>query len=357
MSWLQINSQLHVTCIWDWIRMGIYRDKIEPLFRQPRVGISYLMKRGFFNKMNDEQYLKMIWLVRMGYPLDLDNPKTFNEKLQWLKLHDHNPLYTLMADKYEAKKIVEERAGKEFVVPNYGVWEHFDDIDFDVLPEKFILKTTHDNAGNFIVDDRDTFDRSAAKKFLEKHLQNYHFTRWREWVYKDIKPRIIAEKFLENSDHSDLKDYKFFCFNGEPQFSYVCTHVKKNEMPIMIQHDGAPAFSTDSLRPLYKFRHLMGHLETYTFYDNEYNVIPCSKADWPALAEPTEKPVNFEQMKAIARKMSAGIPHVRVDFYEVDGHLYVGEMTFYTSAGYEDFCPAEYNTKFGDMLQLPEPNA
>ncbi len=304
--------------------------------------------------MSDEQYLKLIWLIRMGYPLDLENPRTFNEKIQWLKLHDHNPIYNIMADKYEAKQFVADRIGEEYVVPCYGVWDHFDDIDFDKLPEEFVLKTTHDNDSVVIVRDRDLFDRKAAKKLLEKHLKTNHFWWWREWVYKDIKPRIIAEKVLENKDKSDLRDYKLFCFDGEPQYSYVCTHVKHGEDPVMTQHNGKPEFMLSGhVRPLYRLKNAIGKLETYTFYDNDFHMIPCSKADWPAMTEPIQPPATFEKMKEIARVLSKDIPHVRVDMYDVDGKLYVGELTFYTSAGYEDFAPDEYNYKFGEMLKLP----
>ncbi len=337
---------------------SFYRSQIEPFFRHPRILLCHALKRGLFNWMNDEQYLKFIWLIRMGYPLDLNNPRTFNEKLQWLKLHDHNPQYTIMADKYEAKKFIAERVGEEYVVPNYGVWDSFDEIDFDALPEQFVLKTTHDNDSVFIVKDRDIFDKASAKRLLEKHLKINHFWWWREWAYKNIKPRIIAEKLLIDNNNTSINDYKFFCFNGIPKFNYVCHHVSHGQNPVMTQNDGSPEFTlSHNLRPLYRLKNLMGHLETYTFYDSNYNKIMCSKADWPATVESEQPPLNFDKMKEIAAILSQGIPHVRVDFYEINGQLYVGELTFYTSAGYEDFAPDEYNYKFGDMITLPEPNA
>lgn len=337
---------------------SIYRSKVEPFFRHSRILLCHALKRGLFNWMPDEQYLKFIWLIRMGYPLHLDDPKTYNEKIQWLKLHDHNPQYTIMADKFEAKQFIAERVGDEYVVPNYGVWNSFEEIDFDKLPEQFVLKTTHDNDSVFIVKDRDTFDRSIAKRLLTKHLGINHYWWWREWAYKNIKPRIIAEKLLTDSKQDTINDYKFFCFDGVPQFSYVCHHVNKGQDPVMTQYDGNPEFMLSKrIRPLYRLKNIMGHLETYTFYDNNYQKIPCSKADWPATVDADLPPKNFEKMKEIAATLSNGIPHVRVDFYEVNGKLYVGELTFYTSAGYENFSPDEYNYKFGDMIKLPEPNA
>ena len=333
----------------------LYRSKIEPFFRQPRVLLSYALKRGLFNWMDDEEYLKFIWMIRMGYPLDLDNPRTFNEKIQWLKLHDHNPIYTTMADKYAAKKFIADRVGEEYVVPNYGVWEYFDEIDFDKLPDKFVLKTTHDNDSVVVVRDKNNFDKAAAKRFLHRHLRTNHYWWWREWVYKNIPPRIIAEELLEEGNNDTINDYKFFCFDGEPKFSYVCHHVKHGQDPVMTQNDGTPEFMlSKKVRPLYRLKYYIGHLETYTFYDNNYDKLACSKADWPATVETDKPPVNFEKMKEIAAELSKGIPHVRVDFYEVNGKLYVGELTFYTSAGYEDFAPDEYNYKFGDMIKLPE---
>ena len=323
----------------------------------PRKYLSYLMECGLLNHMDDEKYLKLMWLIRMGRPIDLDHPRTFNEKLQWLKLHDHNPQYTMMADKYEAKKFVEERVGKEYVVPNYGVWDHFDDIDFESLPNQFVLKTTHDNAGIVVVKDRDTFDRKAAKEILESHLKQNHYYNTREWAYKNIKPRIIAEKLLENSDKSELLDYKVSCFNGEPHFTYIQARTCTDPDKLLTNNNNKGCFKFSQIALEFKIRRYLNDIEIITYYDNNYNIIPCSNSDGPSLVNPDRKPINFDKMLDLSRKLSKDIPHVRVDFYEVDGKLYIGELTFYTSAGFADFTPDEYNYKFGDLIKLPEPNA
>ena len=336
--------------------MDSIKQKLLDITKLPRKYLSSLMTNCLFYEMDDEKYLKARWLIRMGYPLNLENPRTFNEKLQWLKLYDHNPLYTIMADKFEAKKYIEDKIGKDYVVPNYGVWSRFDQIDFDSLPKQFVLKTTHDNAGVLVVKDRDSFDRKAAKKFLEKHLRHNHFYSAREWSYKFIKPRIIAEKLLENKDGSELLDYKVSCFNGEPKFTYIQARTCNDPDKLLTNNDGKGPFKFSDIALEFKLRRAINDIEIITYYDNDYNIIPCSNSDGPSLVEPDPKPVNFDKMLELSRKLSEGLPHVRVDFYEADGQLYVGELTFYTSAGFANFTPDEYNYKFGDYIQLPEPN-
>lgn len=339
--------------------MSNFKDKLLKITREPRKYFSYMLECGLFNNMDDESYIKLLWLIRMGYPIDLNHPKTFNEKLQWLKLHDHNPLYTIMADKYEAKQFVADRVGQDYVVPCYGVWDHFDDIDFENLPDEFVLKTTHDYAGYIIVDDRDVFDRKSAKKFLEKHLSKNHYFNTREWVYKNIKPRIIAEKLLKNDDGSELLDYKTTCFNGVPYHTYVRS-LSKDKNLMLTYNDGTQPFpqslkfSLSDLKLEYRIRKALNDLEFITFYDNNFNIIPCSNDEGPSTVHPIPKPANFDKMLEIAAVLSKNIPHVRVDFYEVNGKLYVGELTFYTSAGFANFYPDKYNYIFGDMIKLPE---
>lgn len=337
--------------------MSNIKNKLMRLTKLPRKYLSYLMECGLLNNMDDETYLKIMWLIRIGYPIDFEHPRTFNEKLQWLKLHDHNPLYTIMADKYEAKQFVADRVGFEYVVPNYGVWDKFEDIDFDALPDAFVLKTTHDNAGVVVVEDRDNFNRKAAQKLLEKHLKKNHYFNTREWAYKNIKPRIIAEKLLKNSDKSELLDFKVSCFDGEPKFTYIQSRSCIDPNLMLTNNDGKPYFRFSDIELEFKLRRALNDIEIITYYDNDFNIIPCSNSDGPSLYYAGSKPVNFEKMLEISRVLSQNIPHVRVDFYEVDGKLYVGELTFYTSAGFATFEPDEYNYKFGDMITLPKPNA
>lgn len=275
---------------------------------------------GLTNKMDDEKYLCRLFKAKMGYKLDLNNPVTYNEKLQWLKLHDRKPIYTTMVDKYEAKDYIANIVGKEYVVPTLGIWDRFDDIDFDKLPNQFVLKTTHDSGGVVLCKNKNEFDFARAKELLNKSLKKEYYFIFREWPYLGVKPRILAEQFLqENNDEGWLTDYKFFCFNGVPQIVYV-------------SKDKAKDPKTD-------------------FFDMEYNHLPIMMQDPPSEVLP-HKPECFEQMKEMASKLSAGLPHLRVDFYYVDNKLYIGELTFYHCGGFALVKPAEWNRKLGEFINM-----
>lgn len=277
---------------------------------------------------NPEFVLKKMFKERMGYSLDLDNPKTFNEKLQWLKLHDHNPLYTTMVDKYAVKKYVAEKIGEQYIIPTLGVWEHFDEIDFDKLPNQFVLKCTHDSGSTVVVPDKSAMDMIAAREKLENGLRHNYYYHSYEWPYKSVMPRIIAEKFMydENNptaDKADITDYKFMCFNGKVRCIFTCTD----------RH------SDDGLK--------------VTFFDNDWNQLPFER-HYPAAEEGSiSKPVNFELMKSLAEKLAIGIFFVRVDFYEINNQIYFGELTFYPGAGMEEFYPEKYDRILGDWIKLP----
>ena len=174
-------------------------------------------KLGLYNNVSDDEYLKKLYKFRMGKELDLNNPKTFNEKLQWLKIHNRNPLYTTMVDKYAVKKYIADKIGEKYLIPTLGVWDNVEEIDFDKLPKQFVLKCTHDSGGIVICKDKSVLDYDKAKKKLKKSLESHFFLKWREWPYKDVKPRIIAEKFMEDDNANELVDYKVLCFNGEPK--------------------------------------------------------------------------------------------------------------------------------------------
>lgn len=272
----------------------------------------------------DETYLKGKYRLKMGSPLDLADPKTFNEKLQWLKLHDRDARHTVMADKYAAKRYVAERIGEEYVIPLYGVWERFDDIDFDALPEQFVLKCTHDSGGLVICRDKSKLDRKKAKREIERTLKKNYYWHGREWPYKDIPPRIIAEKYMEDPDDGELRDYKFMCFNGEAKMMYISTgRGCADEEPKMDCFD-------------MEFHHLpfvMGH---------------------PNAATTPHKPKHFDEMRALAEKLAEGCAHVRVDFYEVEGRIYFGEMTFFHFSGFQPFDSPEWDEVLGSYLKLPE---
>lgn len=281
-------------------------------------------------KLEDEDYLRQLFKLNMGYELDLDNPQTYNEKLQWLKLYYHDEKFITMVDKYLSKQYVADLIGEEYVVPLYGVWDSFDEIDFDSLPEQFVLKTTHDCGGVVVCKNKGEFNKVEAKRFIEKHLAHEYFYHCREWPYKYVKPRIIAEKFMKDSkDQSEegLTDYKFFCFGGEPKAMFIAT-------------DRAKA----------------GVETKFDFFDMEFNYLPFTNGH-PNSERKIEKPEKFELMIELARKLSQGIPHVRVDFYESEGNIYFGELTLFHWGGFVPFEPKEWDKIFGDWLELPEKTA
>lgn len=277
---------------------------------------------GFYNRMDDRAYLEMMFRTLLHQNLDLDNPRTFNEKLQWLKLYDRNPEYTTMVDKYEAKKYVADIIGEEYIIPTLGVWEHFDDIDFDSLPEQFVLKCTHDSGGLVICRDKSHFDRRAAKKQIEKCLKHNYFYYYREWPYKNVRPRIIAEKYMEDSSTSELRDYKLFCFNGDVK-----------------------CFRVD-------FDRFVNHRTNY--YSSDGNLMKIGDIESPPdFEKEIHIPDNLEKMKELASVISAGHPFLRVDFYDVDGKIYCGELTFYSNGGFGEFLFEGNDDLLGSWLTLP----
>lgn len=279
--------------------------------------------RGLYKYMPDELYLKKKFKTLVGYSLDLDNPKTYNEKLQWLKLHDRNPLYTKLVDKYEVKKYVAEKIGSRYVIPTLGVWDSFDQIDFDSLPNQFVLKCTHDSGGLVICKEKRLFDIEYARRKINSSLrQNYYYVH-REWPYKNVKPRIIAEEYMEDTITGELRDYKFFCFGGIPKALFIASDRQD--------------LTTDT---------------KFDFYDMNFVHLNITNGH-PNAKKEMKKPVSFDEMKILAKKLSAGIPHVRVDFYEVDGRVYFGELTFAHWSGFVPFDPIEWDYTFGSWMELP----
>lgn len=270
----------------------------------------------------DALYLKIMFRLKMGYCLDLKAPKTFNEKLQWLKLYNRKPEYTKMVDKYEAKKIAERILGKEYVIPTLGVWDRFEDIDFSTLPDRFMLKTTNGGGGGGVVICRDkkNLDKASAASILNRSLHKSIYKNFREWPYKNIKPRIIAEKFMVD-ESGELRDYKFYCFKGEPKVFLVASE----------------RFS--------------GHSTYFDYFDMDGNHLPFTQGgeNNPILPK---LPSTFEEMRQVAQELSQGIPHVRIDLYSVDDKVYFGEFTFFDSSGYEKFSPNEWDEVFGKWINL-----
>ena len=272
----------------------------------------------------DRQYLKMMYRKLIGKELNLDNPETFNEKLQWLKLYNRKPEYTKMVDKYEVKKYVADLIGEEYIIPTLGVWDRVEDIDFDALPNQFVLKCTHDSGGLVICRDKSTLDIPEAIKKLKRSLKRNFYWYGREWPYKNVKPRIIAEKYMEDDSYKELRDYKFFCFDGKVKLLFIATE-RSNK-----------------------------NSETkFDFFDTEYNHLNIRNGH-PNSDKPVEKPQNFEKMKELSSVLSKGIPHVRVDFYEVNGKVKFGEMTFFHWSGLVPFEPEEWDHKIGSWIKLPE---
>ena len=270
----------------------------------------------------DKPYLKLKYYLCCREPLSFKNPKTYNEKLQWLKVYDRNPEYISLVDKYEVKKIVGEKIGFEHVIETYGVWNSFDEIDFDALPERFVLKCTHDSGSVTICKDKSKFNKDEAKIKLERALKFNVFRDGREWPYKNVKPRIIAEAYMEDTTLGELRDYKFFTFNGEPQYVHI---VSNRQNP---------------------------NEETYgDFFDMNYGHVELTIGHNNAPIPPV-KPVNFEKMIEFAKLLAKGTKQVRVDFYEVDGKLYFGELTFFHDSGFGDILPESWNRKLGDLIDL-----
>lgn len=298
-------------------------NELAKLIKNPYVVFRLPKLQQRMRLLPDAVYLKLVYRARIGRPLNLNSPKGFNEKLQWLKLYDRNPLYTKLVDKAEVKPWVAERIGWEHVVPTLGVWDSFDDIDFGALPERFVLKCTHDSGGLAICRDLSTFDMAVARRKIERSLANNYFWSGREWPYKDVRPRIIAEEYLDPAgEQVGLTDYKVMCFGGQARCEFTCTGRADGNL----------------------------HVD---FFDTEWNHMPFTR-HYPNADVPPEAPERLKDMVAMAERLSEGMPFVRVDFYEVAGQYYFGEMTFYPGSGMEEFDPERWDEELGSWIELPE---
>lgn len=302
--------------------------KILKYIKNPFLAIKYLKAKRLFGKygqsLSDEEYLKKAFKLNMGKELNLENPQTFNEKLQWLKLYNRKPEYTVMVDKYLARDYIGKTIGEEYLIPLIGAWGSPDEIDFDALPDQFVLKCNHNSGtGMCICKDKSKLDIDKVKAKLAKGLAENYYLAHREWPYKDVPRKIIAEKYMkeENVDGEEcLTDYKWFCFNGEPKLVYI-------------SKDNATDPRTD-------------------FFDMDFNHINMRMKDKNSKILP-KKPDLFEEMKRLAAILSAGIPFVRVDFYNINGKIYFGELTFFHNSGFSKIHPEEWDYKLGEWIQLP----
>ncbi|MBQ6111948.1 MAG: hypothetical protein IJL01_06090 [Synergistaceae bacterium] len=283
-----------------------------------------LNSRGFYDSMPDEEFLKRVYEYMLGKKLNLINPETFTEKMQWQKLYDRRPEYTKMADKYEVKSIVAAKIGSEHVIPLIGVWDNFDDIDIDSLPSQFVLKCTHDSGGLIVCRDKSEFDIQTAREKLTRSLRTNYYKPWREWAYKDIHPRIIAEKYIDSLGKPDSLEYKLTCFGGRVRLITICRG---------IAHSSFDVRTND---------HYDRDLNRLNFWVNYRN---------PKV--PEKIPEQMNDIIAFSEKLSEGFPQVRVDWYILDGCVYFGEMTFYTWAGFMKFNPPEWDYIMGSWFELP----
>jgi hypothetical protein len=273
---------------------------------------------------SDQAYLSRMFKYRMGFDIDWDNPTTYNEKLQWLKLHDRDPKYSVLVDKYRVKSYVEDKVGAAHVIQTLGVWNHPKEINFNELPERFVLKTTHGggNSGVVICKDKSIFDFSSARKYLRRAMKQNLYRDAREWPYKRVQKRIIAEEYIEDTKTGELRDYKFFCFDGEVKMMFVASERQKRKEPF------------------------------FDFFDADFKHLNIVQGHPNSLVLPS-KPKCFEEMKTIASKLSKGIPHVRIDLYEADGRVYFGEMTFFHFGGFVPFSPSQFDNIMGGWISLP----
>lgn len=271
----------------------------------------------------DELALRLFFKHYVGYPLNLDNPKSFNEKLQWLKIHDIHPEYTKMVDKIEAKKYVASIIGDKYIIPTLKVYNSVDEIDWNELPDQYVMKTNHGCGRMIIARDKSKVNVEEAKEMLKKALKRDYCKYNREYPYKNVVRRVFVEKYMED-ETGELRDFKFFCFGGKPYCLFVASDRSKKDTETK-----------------------------FDFYDMDWNLLPFTNGH-PNSGKKMEKPKSFELMKQLAEKLSAGIPHVRVDFYNINGDIYFGELTFFHWSGTVPFEPVEWDYKLGEMIQLPK---
>lgn len=295
---------------------------IVNIVKNPRLYLASFFRRMAPYISNDELYLRIMYYLRLGKVLHLSNPVSFNEKLQWLKLYDRNPLYTILVDKYAVKKYVANIIGEEHIIKTIATYDSVEDIDWNALPKQFVLKCTHDSGGIVVCKDKTKLDFSVSTKKLAECLRTSYYPYNREWPYKDVPRRIIAEQYMEDTKTAELRDYKFFCFNGEPKALFIASD--------RMSRDEETKFD---------------------FFDMDFNHLPFRNGHPNATVLP-DKPLCFEEMKQLAAKLSVGFPQVRVDFYEVDGKVYFGEMTFFHWSGMTPFEPEEWDYKLGKFIEI-----
>lgn len=294
------------------------------LFKNPLKLIKPLGSRGLLNWLPDEIYLKFVFKACLNKKLNLTNPQTYNEKLQWLKINYRDPLYPKIVDKYEVRTFIKKQIGEDYLIPLIDVYNNVEEIEWETLPKKFVLKCTHGSGTNIICKNKDKLDIEKAKKQIEKWMKKNWYWYGREWAYKKIKPRIICEHLLQNSNGDLPNDYKFMCFNGEPKMVQVFQGRDKKNL-------------------------------TKDFYNMNWEKMSIQQGA-PNSNNKIAKPINFELMVSIAKKISKNFPFARVDLYELNGEVYFGEITLYPASGFTPFNNKKYDYLFGEWLELPSKN-
>lgn len=304
--------------------MSKIMSKIRTFIENPQYFITSPASKGWLNWVPDSLYLKVLYRVIMGRKLNLKNPKEYNEKLQWLKLNDRKPEYSTMVDKYEVRGYIGDLLGDKYLIPCLGIYDSVDDIDIDALPDKFVLKCTHDSGSVEICKDKSSFDIEGARHRLSQAMKRNYYATYREWPYKYVKPRIIAEGYLEG-DGGDLKDYKVMCFNGEAKIIEV--------------HEN---------------RFVEGKVHTQTFYDREWNIVPLTQIETVTVDRPGERPRQLDEILRLSELIAKNMYHARIDWYIEGDKIYFGEITFFDGSGFESFSTPEMERMLGDMINLPE---
>ena len=304
--------------------MSKIMSKIRTFIENPQYFITSPASKGWLNWVPDSLYLKVLYRVIMGRKLNLKNPKEYNEKLQWLKLNDRKPEYSTMVDKYEVRGYIGDLLGDKYLIPCLGIYDSVDDIDIDALPDRFVLKCTHDSGSVEICKDKSSFDIEGARHRLSQAMKRNYYATYREWPYKYVKPRIIAEGYLEG-DGGDLKDYKVMCFNGEAKIIEV--------------HEN---------------RFVEGKVHTQTFYDREWNIVPLTQIETVTVDRPGERPRQLDEILRLSELIAKNMYHARIDWYIEGDKIYFGEITFFDGSGFESFSTPEMERMLGDMINLPE---
>ena len=269
--------------------------------------------------ISTKPYLKLVYKIKTGKKLNLKQPVGFNEKLNWLKVNRQQATYTDLVDKIKVREYVRKKTGEDICFPLLGVWEKYDDIDFNALPEQFVLKCNHDSGSVKIIKNKSQINHKELSVFFKNRLKMNPYVFGREYPYKNVKPMIMAERFMVPEGANDIEDYKFFCFNGKPEIMFIAT-----DRSMDVKFD---------------------------FFDMNFNHIDIENIH-PQSGNIIEKPASFEKMKELASKLSEGMPFVRIDLYEIEGKVYFGEFTFFHGGGFWLFKPDEWERKLGDLINI-----